>query len=120
MPDNGRTEAVMGRHHMLETFIARLIPETGRPLWDHAVYSTGIAKEILGAPFKQVQYAKAQLATWLAWQDEPGISKHLAEEQNLFRTDHTLRIEFVRWFRELFDIPVPTTVSTASTTPPTG
>lgn len=32
----------------------------------------------LGAPYRQTHRDKAELHTWLAWQDPPGLQVHLA------------------------------------------
>lgn len=70
MPDN-RFEG------MLEDFLIRLMPPESEPLYDLAQRCVGNASE-LGARFSANHRSKAELHTWLAWQDEPGKQLHEA------------------------------------------
>jgi hypothetical protein len=70
MPDN-RSRG------MLETFLSLFIPPEGQLLWTYAQAKCGEAKNH-GASYKEVHADKARIHTWLAWQDDPGQSLHLA------------------------------------------
>lgn len=88
---------------MLENFLVALIPEDGRDLLELAKKCVLEAKEI-GAPFREVHQIKAELHTWLAWQDKPGNQLHVAVEQRLLAPDRPESHKFITWFRSLFDI----------------
>lgn len=97
MPNNASTG-------MLETFLAKLIPDPNDPLWTLAQDSANRAGE-LGAPFKRPAHDdKAFIHTWLAWQDPPGRQLHDAVKQQIFVPGSEVAEEFVRWFCELFEI----------------
>lgn len=106
MPDNGLSQHEPGRHLMIETFFHRLIPPVAAPLWEFAQEMTREAKlPPRNAPYKSVQFDKAVLATWLAWQEAPGEQLHIAAKSSaIFRVDDVIRLRFVRWFRDLFEI----------------
>ncbi|MDJ0797432.1 MAG: hypothetical protein QNJ51_11480 [Calothrix sp. MO_167.B12] len=70
MPDNQM-------RGMLETFLAYMIPDTSETLWQYAQEVVKEAKS-KGATFKEVHSDKANIYTWLAWQDEPGRQLHQA------------------------------------------
>jgi len=61
MPDNASEGA-------LETFLRFLIPESSPALWELATGSVTAARE-LGASCRECHIEKANLYTWLAWQD---------------------------------------------------
>lgn len=97
MPDN----KVSG---MLETFLQVLVPSTAEELLDYAKQSCTEAGK-LGAKFKPYQLTKAEIYTWLAWQDEPGRQLHQAvQERILDPTSSSEAAGFVAWFRDLFEV----------------
>jgi hypothetical protein len=95
MPDNQS----MG---MLETLMVQ-VRGGATEVADHAVCVTRRAAE-LGAPFTAAHHAKAVLATWLAWQEPPGLRFHDAARKRLFRADVEALAPFVMWFRRLFGV----------------
>jgi hypothetical protein len=96
MPDN------RGRG-MLETFLAFLVPSESDALWDHAKASTAAARRN-EAPFKVAHKDKAEIHTWLAWQDPPGDPLGLAlTKKCLLPTAHCAK-EFADWFIRLFQL----------------
>jgi hypothetical protein len=93
MPDNKEAG-------MLEDFLGHLIsPEDG--CWSYAQTVTSEAKK-LGAPFNVIHSSKANIHTWLAWQENPGLPFGTALTANCFKTDAPLALRFVTWFREVF------------------
>ena len=62
MPDNRFTG-------MLEDWLVGLIPEESRPLYELAQNCVSDSKR-QNAPFKDIHRTKAEIHTWLAWQDE--------------------------------------------------
>lgn len=93
MPDNQRG----GR---LEEFLAELIP-LGDRCWPHAQDSAAHALR-LGAPFAEIDLLKAQLHTWLAWRDEPGLPYGTAIRGRRFDPQAQSALPFVGWFKAVF------------------
>ena len=88
---------------MLEDFLAGLIPEDAQPLYRLAEESVSRAIEC-GAPFRPVHQAKAEIHTWLAWQDEPGKQLHQAVDHRVLDPAKSECRPFVAWFRSLFEV----------------
>jgi len=97
MPDN-RNQG------MLETFLAYLVPENSNQLWQFAQKTAQEAKEKHQASFKEVHRDKANIYTWLAWQDEPGRQLHEAINETIFDATHPKAQDFVNWFKSLYDL----------------
>lgn len=93
MPNNGREGA-------LEDFLTDLI-HPADPLLSHARSATNQAQE-LGAAFPLSATRKAELRTWLAWCEEPGLPYGTAIRAGYFPHDSPDSEAFVTWFRELF------------------
>ena len=96
MPDNRLTG-------MLEDSLVRLIPDDSRRLYELATNSVADAKRN-GAPFRDVHVRKAEIHTWLAWQDPPDLRLHEAVEQTVLDPARAESRTFVNWFRSLFDL----------------
>ena len=94
MPDNRRSGAV-------EAFLQDLV-DSNDPLLPVAEQSTSKAKQS-GALFPDNKKDKAILRTWLAWQEEPGLPYGLAVSKHYFLHDTALAIEFVEWFKRVFE-----------------
>ena len=88
---------------MLEDFLVRLIPENSRNLYELAENCVAEA-ERNGAPFRETHRTKAQVHTWLAWQDEPGKQLHQAVDHGVLKPDKPESQAFVKWFRQLFEV----------------
>ena len=91
MPDN------LGKG-MLESMLLGLRSDG---LNDHVTTAVDEAKR-LGASFKPAHRPKAELHTWLAWQDPPGLQVHLAIRAGLLKPDSEIVREFLGWFLLLF------------------
>lgn len=98
MPDNQS-------HGMLEAFLLQLVPGgEADPLLIYARQSCQHAKANLHAPYKDTHIRKAEIHTWLAWQDEPGRQLHQAVSEMILNPKSPTAEPFVRWFRELFEV----------------
>jgi hypothetical protein len=93
MPDNAST----GK---LESFLLRLIPETD-PVLVHAAKVATEAKA-LGAPYRKIDFDKAHVHTWLAWQEKPGMPLSAGIHNHYFKYENPLAKDFVEWFKRLF------------------
>ena len=94
MPDN---ESVGD----LETFLRFLVPDAHEPLWQHACASVAIARGS-GAPCHDSHVPKANLYSWLAWQEPPGQSPGLALTQKILDPGSPYAGAFVEWFKDLY------------------
>jgi len=95
MPDNSS-------HGALEDFLRSLIDDAD-PVICHAEESTDTANR-LGASFRPVDRLKAALHTWLAWQSNPGRPYGTAIHNEYFKHNRQAAIDFVAWFRELYNL----------------
>ena len=96
MPDNVRAG-------MLETMLLGLRGDEDDELQGHVCEATGRARDF-GARYRDAHRAKAELHTWLAWQDPPGLQMHMGVKAGLLKPASPLTDGFVRWFRKLFGI----------------
>ena len=96
MPDNKM-------RGMLETFLTYMIPTGNEDLWNFAQEITQEAKS-KGATFKNVHSDKANIYTWLAWQDPPGRQLHNAIMERILNPQHPNAQKFVTWFKTLYDL----------------
>ena len=87
----------------MEDFLVELIPEDSRDLYEIATKCVAEAK-INRAPFRDVHERKAELHTWLAWQDPPGLRLHEAVRHTVLDPARAESAPFVNWFRSLFDL----------------
>ncbi|GAB4525297.1 MAG: hypothetical protein Tsb0020_43320 [Haliangiales bacterium] len=91
------------RPGMLETYLAKFIPDQQGTLYDYAREVVATASQ-RGASFKPDHRDKAELYTWLAWQDPPGRQLHDALIQKILRPNAQLAEPFVSWFRQLYGV----------------
>ena len=88
---------------MLEDFLIQLIPDDSQELYGLAQHCVSEAVRH-AAPFKEVHRKKAEIHTWLAWQDEPGPQLHQAVHHRVLDPRKPESRSFVKWFRTLFDV----------------
>ncbi|MCU1347152.1 MAG: hypothetical protein JWO56_182 [Acidobacteria bacterium] len=93
MPDN----ALPGT---LEDFVHQLVPE-GDLLW---VRARRVVEEIPVGERRFSSTAKAEIHTWLAWQEEPGTAMGSAITKRYFATDSQLADRFVLWIERLIAV----------------
>lgn len=88
---------------MLEDFLVRLIPDEHGALY--CLAQTCVAEAARnGASFKDTHMRKAEIHTWLAWQDEPGPQLHQAVKHRVLDPTKLESRAFVDWFRRLFGV----------------
>lgn len=83
----------------LEHFLAHLIPDyPHHPLWQHSLSSvTTIPPE--HKRFNSADQTKAELCTWLAWQDRPGVPYGIALREKYFDLNQPLAQTFISWLQ---------------------
>jgi hypothetical protein len=96
MPDNSS-------EGYLETFLKNLIPDQSGALWNLAKESVGAART-MGATCRDSQVDRANLYTWLAWQDPPGQSPGRALTKKILDPHSASAAGFVDWFRTLYGL----------------
>lgn len=96
MPDNKS-------RGMLETFLLFLAPGTTSPLVQYARNACRTAKK-KGASYKDVHQDKAEIYTWLAWQDEPGRTLQQAVKERILDPESPHAAGFVSWFQDLYQV----------------
>ena len=94
MPDNRRKG-------MLEDLLVQLIPSDSTALYELARNCVGEARS-KSAPFRDVHETKAEVYTWLAWQDPPGLRLHEAVNHRVLDPSRPESSHFVTWFRSLY------------------
>ena len=87
-----------------ETLLKQMVRPETQELLEHGIESTRLAKTDHAAPFKEVHREKAELFTWLAWQDEPGRNFKNRDFNSIFDPQAEAARPFVDWFRRLFDV----------------
>jgi hypothetical protein len=83
--------------------LAYLIPDERETLWEFAQQSTQEATN-QGADFTEFQRDKANIYTWLAWQNPPGRQLHQAVMAKILNPTHPNAQKFVTWFKELYGL----------------
>jgi hypothetical protein len=86
---------------MLETFLAYLVPDNN--LWQYTQNKVIEAKQ-QGATYRDYHLDKANIHTYLAWQDPPGKQLHDAVKQRILNQSHPQSANFLRWLQELYEI----------------
>ena len=95
MPDNKM-------RGMLETFLTYIIPNENE-LWNYAQTVVTEAKN-QGATFIDNHTDKANIHTWLAWQNPPGRQLHNAVMERILNPKHPQAQIFINWFKKLYDL----------------
>lgn len=96
MPDNSSNGD-------LELFLRYLVPQDCEPVWKFAVECVASAKAV-GAPYTNLQVRKANLYTWLAWQEPPGQSPGTAITRKILDPRANAATDFIKWFRDLYEL----------------
>jgi hypothetical protein len=87
---------------ILEDFIGFLVPE-GDLLWERAKDCVGSIPEAERL-FPKVHEPKANIHTWLAWQEEPGAPLGLAITKRYLDVNVPHAQQLVNWTRRLFNL----------------
>lgn len=96
MPDNRM-------RGMLETFLTYMIPTDSEALWQFAQVVTNEARG-KGAVFTDPHLDKANIYTWLAWQNPPGRQLHQAIMERILHPNHPSAQRFITWFKALYGL----------------
>lgn len=96
MPDNVSKGAI-------EVFLQYLVPDDAKKGWQYAVHSTTEAKK-LGCNYRDCHIDKANLYSWLAWQDEPGQYPGHALTRKVLDAKAPSAVPFVKWFLKLYSL----------------
>ncbi len=88
---------------MLETFLAYLVKDESEALWQYSQEVVLEAKN-KGANYKPTHVDKANIHSWLAWQDEPGSQLHIAVKKKILDPQHPKAQIFINWFKDLYDL----------------
>ncbi len=88
---------------MLEDLLVQLIPDDSSHLHELARNCVAEARSS-DAPFRDVHERKAEICTWLAWQDPPGLRLHEAVKHRVLDPKGPESRPFVNWFRRLFGV----------------
>jgi len=96
MPDNQNNGA-------LEDFIGLLIGKED-PLWPRAQENVNSIPES-DRRFRETYLSKAQVHTWLAWQEEPGTKMGETFKKKYLDPEHPQARLFVNWVRQLLAEP---------------
>ena len=87
----------------LEIFLRYLVPEEQDALWTRACDCVATAVSS-GAQCRESHIPKANLYTWLAWQDPPGQSSGLALTKKILDPQSQYAEPFVQWFKRLYEL----------------
>lgn len=97
MPDNVKEGG-------LETFLQHLVQPEDGPLWDHAIASCLEAKKC-GAKHREPHHViKANMYSFLSWQDPPGQSPGNAISRSVLDPHSSSARPFLTWFKTLYGI----------------
>lgn len=94
MPDNENQRAIE------DFFLALVDPADARMNRAKATVSEVIEDKL--NLFSENTRSKADVHTWLAWQEEPGRSMGIAVKSGLLSLEHDLAVRFVNWFTRTF------------------
>jgi len=87
---------------ILENFVSFLIPNEHEVLWQYAVECVN---QIPEKPlFRNVDLPKAQIHTWLAWQEEPGQPLGIAITAKYLNADAPYASTLINWVRRVFGL----------------
>lgn len=85
---------------MLENWISRCVSPSQQALFKHAI---GVITSLPTPPlFKPIRRTKAEVATWLAWQERPGESLYTCVESNLLDTNADYYVGLTDWLVAVF------------------
>ena len=84
---------------MLEDWIKSCVHENENKLFAHA---ETVVNTLPQTKFKPIHISKAEVATWLAWQEKPGHGLYLAVEDQLIDRDSKLFLELKDWLTHIY------------------
>ena len=84
---------------MLEDWLKQCVSNDELTLFRHA---TQIAKALPQQKFKEIHRSKAEIATWLAWQESPDRGAYHALSEGGFDKNSTSFLSLASWLRQVF------------------
>lgn len=88
---------------MLEDWVRSCVDENEQILFDHAA---NVVQQLASPKFPTHKKAKAEVATWLAWQKEPGHGFYHLVTEGLLNRQRPLFVELEQWLEKVFaDLP---------------
>lgn len=89
---------------MLEDWIKSCVDESEQALFKHAINVVEQLETL--KKFQNHKTSKAEVATWLSWQKEPGHGLYHLITESLLNRQSPLFIEFEQWLEKVFtDLP---------------
>ena len=89
----------------LEDFLRAMIPSDDRVLPIANEYVAKVAADIpVCSRFRDIDREKAEISSWLAVQNPPGVSYGVAINSCMLTTDSPLSCKFCSWFTRLYGI----------------
>ena len=96
MPDNET-------NGMLEDFVKMLVPDDDLMLTKATAIVAEIRQDIAEIKrFKDIHLAKAEIHTWLAWQEDPGSPMGQAITKKYLNTENEICERFLTWLKSVF------------------
>lgn len=90
----------------LEHFVELMIPEEDT-LFPIAQYTTQNLIDSSQSKFRLVDKQKADIHTWLAWQENPGVPMGTAINNKYLSAESPIAIQFINWIKNTFQYPSP-------------
>ncbi|PPD02792.1 MAG: hypothetical protein CTY29_11820 [Methylobacter sp.] len=88
---------------MLEDWVKSCIDEDEQALFEHAA---NVVQQLATPKFPPHKISKAEVATWLAWQKEPGHGLYHLVTEGLLNRQRPLFVELEQWLQKVFaDLP---------------
>lgn len=87
---------------IVEDFCIELVPQNRQDTFRFAQECVAEAKNRKLTDFKDQDYSKAELCTYLAWQDKPGFPPGKAIGTKKLNADAELAKHFTDWLKQLF------------------
>lgn len=88
---------------MLEDWVKSCVDENEQVLFEHA---TQVVQQLSNPKFPTHKTSKAEVATWLAWQKEPGHGLYHLVTEGLLNPQRPLFVELEQWLEKIFaDLP---------------
>ncbi len=98
MPDNES-------YGYLEHFLENMLPPDGKTeLWDYIRMTLKDLQSQKFCEFEEKAYQKALVRTWLAWQQEPGLSFGTALTKGYFNPNAESVKPFLEWISNTFEL----------------
>jgi hypothetical protein len=85
---------------MLEDWVKHCVHQDETVLFNHA---KSVVDSLNPKKFKPIHLSKAEVATWLAWQEQPGHGLYLTAKAQLLDPSSLLYINLIAWLRHIYE-----------------